>query len=57
MTPESAPESHNDELRQRVRRALTSGVLFLVDQRSRVGRGTGKLCGLYLSGRGGRRRV
>ena len=49
MTPESAPESHNDELRQRVRRALTSGVLFLVDQRSRVGRGSGKLCAVCTS--------
>ena len=49
MTPESAPESHNDELRQRVRRALTSGALFLVDQRSRVGRGSGKLCAVCTS--------
>jgi len=44
VTPESAPESHNDELRQLVLRALTSGALFLVDRRSRVGRGSGKLC-------------
>ena len=43
MTPESAPESHNDELRQRVRRALK------VDQRSRVGRGSGKLCAVCTS--------
>ena len=43
MTPESAPESHNDELRQRVRRALK------VDQRSRVGRGSGKLCAVCIS--------
>ena len=43
MTPESAPESHNDELRQRVRRALK------VDQRSRVGRGSGKLCAVRTS--------
>jgi hypothetical protein len=49
VTPESAPESHNDELRQRVRRALTSGALFLVDQRSRVGRGSGKLCAVCTS--------
>jgi hypothetical protein len=49
VTPESAPESHNDELRQRVRRALTSGTLFLVDQRSRVGRGSGKLCAVCTS--------
>ncbi len=49
MTPESAPESHNDELRQRVRRALTSGALFLVDQRSRAGRGSGKLCAVCTS--------
>ena len=49
MTPESAPESHNDELRQRVRRALTSGALFLVDRRSRVGRGSGKLCAVCTS--------
>ena len=49
MTPESAPESHNDELRQRVRRALTSGALFRVDQRSRVGRGSGKLCAVCTS--------
>ena len=49
MTPESAPESPNDELRQRVRRALTSGTLFLVDRRSRVGRGSGKLCAVYTS--------
>ena len=43
MTPESAPESHNDELRQRVRRALK------VDHRSRVGRGSGKLCAVCTS--------
>jgi hypothetical protein len=49
VTPESAPESHNDELRQRVRRALTNGALFLVDQRSRVGRGSGKLCAVCTS--------
>ena len=49
MTPESAPESPNDELRQRVRRALTSGTLFLVDRRSRVGRGSGKLCAVCTS--------
>jgi hypothetical protein len=49
VTPESAPESHNDELRQRVRRALTSGALFLVDQRSRAGRGSGKLCAVCTS--------
>ena len=49
MTPESAPESHNDELRQRVRRALTSGALSLVDRRSRVGRGSGKLCAVCTS--------
>ena len=49
MTPESAPESPNDELRQRVRRALTSGALFLVDRRSRVGRGSGKLCAVCTS--------
>jgi hypothetical protein len=50
VTPESARESHNDELRQRVRRALTSGALFLVDYRSRVGRGRGKLCAVCTSG-------
>jgi hypothetical protein len=49
VTPESAPESPNDELRQRVRRALTSGALFLVDRRSRVGRGSGKLCAVCTS--------
>ena len=49
MTPESAPESHNGELRQRVRRALTSGALFLVDHRSRVGRGRGKVCAVCTS--------
>lgn len=49
MTPAGAPESHNDELRQRVRRALMSGALFLVDRRSRVGRGSGNLCAVCTS--------
>jgi hypothetical protein len=49
VTAESTPASHNDELRRRVRRALTSGALFLVDRRSRVGRGSGKLCAVCTS--------
>jgi hypothetical protein len=49
VTPESTPERDNDELRQRVRRALTSGALFRVDRKSRVGRGSGKLCAVCTS--------
>jgi hypothetical protein len=49
VTPESAPENHNDEIRQRVRRALASGALFPADRKSRVGRGSGKLCAVCTS--------
>lgn len=41
--------THDDDLRQRVRRALTSGMLFLVDRKSRARSGSGKLCAVCTS--------
>jgi len=49
VTPESAPDNHDDEPRRRLRRALTSGALFRVARKSRVGRGSGKLCAVCTS--------
>jgi hypothetical protein len=41
--------TRDDDLRQRVRRALARGALFLVDRKSRVGRGSGRLCAVCTS--------
>jgi hypothetical protein len=39
----------NAELRQRVRRTLTSGTLSLIIRKARVGRGSGRLCAVCTS--------
>lgn len=45
----SAEAAGNAELRQRVRRALTSGTLSLVIRKARVARGSGRLCAVCTS--------
>lgn len=45
----SHADAPDDELRQRVRRALASGALFLADRKTRVGRGSGGLCAVCTS--------